>query len=438
MSTILTNSSDRQTKPSFNEKEAYDRISRLPKIFIASSSKAIEQAREIKRRLDIAEIAQVTLWQDSIPLSEYILDGLRNFAATVDFAVVLFTGDDEMAETGALDAKENPNSTQDETLIPEKHLAPRDNCIFELGLFMGALGLEPRRALLLKTSNSKLLSDLGSSYIFAEWPSLNDDSEKREATIQQAINKIKKSVLDLGYCFNHPPRTAPRIIPKDRLMDLEKRKPGGQLLNSDAVEVLIHVTQPLELDHDLAKTVCENMRGDISYCYFFYAENDGVQFFSSLVSTLAAAPIDPTEPGPINIDGWRDLMQLNEDTVSKVLDTMRKRLRIYFKPKKPDIEFCVHNARHENDAICYLRHSAESFVEWYKGKSAKYIADELKSTCPPPRRIVFQGSGGWHLYDEANRKFLDLLRYEIQGRFPDGALTNKALEVCFGDKPPGQ
>jgi len=89
-----------------DEKEAGARLSRLPKIFIASSSKAIEQAREIKRRLDIAEIAQVTLWQDSIPLSEYILDGLRNFAATVDFAVVLFTGDDEMAETGALDPKE--------------------------------------------------------------------------------------------------------------------------------------------------------------------------------------------------------------------------------------------------------------------------------------------------------------------------------------------
>jgi predicted nucleotide-binding protein len=435
---VLTNSNDPQTKPSSNDKGAGVGSSRLPKIFIASSSKALEQAMEIKRRLEKEQIAQVVLWQDSIPAGEFILEGLRNFAATVDFAVVLFTGDDEMAETGALDPNENPNSTQRETLTSEKQLAPRDNCIFELGLFMGALGLEPRRALLVRTRNSELLSDL-QGIIYAEWPLPDDPPKKREAAIKRAIEQIKASVRLLGYCFNHPPRTEPRIIPKDRLMDLEKRKPGGQLLDSDAVEVLIHTSQPLELDHDLARTVCENMRGDISYSYFFYADDDGVQFFSSLVSTLAAALIDPPPgSGRIYSDGWRDLMRSNEESVSKVLETMRYQLRVYFKSRKPDIEFCVHNARHDNDAICYLRHSADSFVEWYKGKSAKYIADELKATCPPPRKIIFRGSGGWHLYDEENRKFLDLLKEGVQRRFPDGPLTNKAMEICFGDKTSGQ
>jgi hypothetical protein len=390
-----------------------------PKVFIASSWAALKIARKLKRKLDDERprVAEVILWEDAFPVGGIILNTLREQAAAVDFAVVLFTAEDVVRDANNVEMR-----------------APRDNCVFELGLFMGALGLEPRRALLLRAKNSSLLSDLG-GLVYGELPDSTDTSEKREELLDRAVEQIKSSVNDLKYCFNHPPYPEPRIIPKDRLMDLEKPSLlGGKLVDSDTTEVLIHTCQPLELNHDLAKTVCENMSADISYRYFFEAEAGSIKFFSSLIRTLAAAPIHVRDPEKLNSERWRDLMRVNEQNVIRALKIMRSQLRIYFLARKPDLEFCIHNATHENEAICYLRHTADSFVEWFRGESAKYVADRLKTKCFDDEDMVFQGSAGWDLYSQEHRSFLRELKEDTLRKFPDGRLRVKVAQMCFGER----
>lgn len=397
-----------------------------PRVFVASSTPGLPMAKKIVEELKKEDIAQITLWNEAFPPGAIILDTLRDQAATTDFAVVLFTADDLAAAT-------------------DGSKAPRDNCVFELGLFMGALGLEPRRSLLLRDKKSLLLSDLG-GLIYIDLPSaVDDDKIKKKAAeenekekeeeefIKRAVEQIKSSIKDLRYCFNRAIRNEPRIIPKKRLMDLEKR--GENLMDSDAVEVLINTTQPMELNHALAKTVCENMSADVTYVYFFQADPGSIKFFSSLVGTIAASKLNCGEDEQLNIDEWRALMgkEGNCQAVEKVLNTMQNQLRIYFLPKKPYLEFCVHNASHKNEAICYLRHTADSFVEWFKGESAKYVADELRTRRFPNGNndIVFQGTQGFELYGHANHEFLIELVSSTIKRFPK-CLQEKAEQVCFG------
>ncbi len=388
------------------------RPSAKPKIFIASSTPALPLAEKLKVKLEKGDekdgLAEVILWSDgAFGLGGVILNTLQEQAASVDFAVVLFTADDA-------------------------GLAPRDNCVFELGLFMGALGLDSERSLLLRTKESSLLSDLG-GLVTAELP--DGKSKKREEELlNRAVKQIKASVKELGYCFNHPPKDL-RIIPAERLLDLEKpERHGGKLVDSQVTEVLIHATQPMELDHALARTVCENMSADVSYSYFFEAEPSGISFFSSLVSTLAAAQLDAPE-SDMNADQWSTFMgrKSNLDKVRTALKTMQKQLRIYLLPKRPDLEFCVHNAKHENEAICYLRHSADIFVEWFRGQNAKYMAEELRAKCfPRPQKMVFQGSQGYDLYSQEHQDFREELIETTVARFPE-ALRPQVREVCFGN-----
>lgn len=397
-----------------------------PKVFIASSTPGRRLAEKLVEALKKEDIARLRPWwtRDAFPAGAVILDALLDQAEEIDFAVVFFTPDDYADKDG--------------------NKGPRDNCVFELGLFMGALGLEPKRSILLRDKNSQLLNDLG-GVIYIDLPpdtsTLSEEERDKveEPFIKVAVETIKSSIKDLGYCFNHATRDEPRIIPKERLMDLEKR--GQNLMDSDAVEVLINTTQPMELNHNLAKSVCENMSADVIYTYFFQADAGSIRFFSSLVGALAAANLDPKtlkklkEGEKPNIAQWRELMSEDRDSVDNVLETMRNQLRIYFLPRKPHLEFCVHNANHKNEAICYLRHTADSFVEWFKGESAKYVADELR-TCrfaDDNSNIVFQGTQGYELYGHANQRFLKELAANTLNRFPAGALRNKASDICFGD-----
>jgi hypothetical protein len=93
----------------------------------------------------------------------------------------------------------------------------------------------------------------------------------------------------------------------------------------------------------------------------------------------------------------------------------------------------VHNAKHENEAIWYLRHSADIFVEWFRGQNAKYMAEELRKKCfPRPQKMVFQGSQGYDLYSQEHQDFREELMEMTLARFPHD-LRDEVKEVCFGN-----
>jgi CAP12/Pycsar effector protein, TIR domain len=148
-----------------------------PSLFIGSSSEGLEFARAARSLL--AQDAETTIWNEGFfGLGSTFIETLVNSLARFDFAMLVLTPDDLIA------------SRKDETL------GPRDNVIFELGLFMGRLGRA--RTFILHQSNApvKIPSDLaGVTMAMYEWP--RADASHRSA-LGAACDRIREVIRDLG------------------------------------------------------------------------------------------------------------------------------------------------------------------------------------------------------------------------------------------------
>jgi hypothetical protein len=116
-----------------------------PRIFLGSSGKQAKLLRALTRGLE--DVAQVEPWTTSFNPGTTTLDRLGELVHEVDFAVLVFARDDWT--TTSPGASPPPGTGQD---------SPRDNVVFEAGLFGGVLGM--RRTFILHARGSKLPSDL--------------------------------------------------------------------------------------------------------------------------------------------------------------------------------------------------------------------------------------------------------------------------------------
>ena len=111
-----------------------------PRIFLGSSGKQTELLEAITRGLE--DVVDVEPWTTTFNPGRSTLDRLVELSQEVDFAAFVFAQDDWTAA----DASQSGQAS------------PRDNVVFEAGLFGGALGI--RRTFILHASGSKLPSDL--------------------------------------------------------------------------------------------------------------------------------------------------------------------------------------------------------------------------------------------------------------------------------------
>src|SRR6476646_5519997 len=116
-----------------------------PSIFLGSSGKQEKLLQALTRGL--ADVAHVEPWTTSFNPGTTTLERLLELAHEVDFAAFVFARDD-WTSTGP-SALPVPGSAQ---------ASPRDNVVFEAGLFGGALGM--RRTFILHATGAKLPSDL--------------------------------------------------------------------------------------------------------------------------------------------------------------------------------------------------------------------------------------------------------------------------------------
>src|SRR6188508_2494901 len=108
-----------------------------PRIFLGSSGKQAKLLAALTRGLE--GVAHVEPWTTSFNPGTTTLERLLELTREVDFAAFVFAQDDWTATTPA-------------------QASPRDNVIFEAGLFGGVLGM--RRTFILHASGSKLPTDL--------------------------------------------------------------------------------------------------------------------------------------------------------------------------------------------------------------------------------------------------------------------------------------
>jgi predicted nucleotide-binding protein len=113
-----------------------------PLVFIGSSVEGLQIAREIQSGLAHDRMI-VSVWTDGVfRASRGAVESLLDAVRKSDFAVLLLSPDDTVISREVQSA------------------APRDNCIFELGLFMGALGRERSFIVKPRGEDIKLPSDL--------------------------------------------------------------------------------------------------------------------------------------------------------------------------------------------------------------------------------------------------------------------------------------
>src|ERR687892_743489 len=111
-----------------------------PRIFIGSSGKQAKLLQSITRGLE--DVADVEPWTTTFNPGRSTLDRLVELSQEVDFAAFVFAQDDWTTT----DASQSGQAS------------PRDNVVFEAGLFGSALGMH--RTFILHASGAKLPSDL--------------------------------------------------------------------------------------------------------------------------------------------------------------------------------------------------------------------------------------------------------------------------------------
>src|SRR5262247_1941916 len=116
-----------------------------PRIFLGSSGQQQKLVQALTRGLE--DVAHVEPWTTSFNPGTSTLERLLELAREVDFAAFVFAHDDWTADSPA---SSDPSGSG--------QASPRDNVVFEAGLFGAALGM--RRTFILHASGAKLPSDL--------------------------------------------------------------------------------------------------------------------------------------------------------------------------------------------------------------------------------------------------------------------------------------
>jgi hypothetical protein len=166
---------------------------RKPRIFIASSVESLDVADAINVNLD--HHAEVTVWKNGFKLSSSTIDSLLEKAETVDFAIFIFTPDDVA------------------TIRDQSKNVVRDNVLFELGLFTGALGKE--RCFIVKPREVELHFPTD---LLGLTPA-DYDGKRSDGDLASAVNHpcvlIKKAVSELG------------LVSQDLEIQKRRRKKSG-------------------------------------------------------------------------------------------------------------------------------------------------------------------------------------------------------------------
>lgn len=149
----------------------------IPHLFIGSSSESLKVAAALARQFQLDPM-EVLLWKHGVfEASDATIEGLEKLLPTTDFAVLVLTADDSLKTR------------------KRKQRAPRDNVIFELGLFMGAIGRKRTFMLVEKRRQALRLPPDLSGVTYIEFDQAN--AKVLRESLADAVLQIRKRVADL-------------------------------------------------------------------------------------------------------------------------------------------------------------------------------------------------------------------------------------------------
>lgn len=210
-----------------------------PRVFIGSSTEGLEVAEFVKNFLS-ADYDCVVWNEDVFKANDSFLETLLKAASLFDFGIMVFSSDDE-------------------TKVRHKMFdTPRDNVMFEFGLFLGRVGRE--RAFVIQEDGCHLPSDLLG--ITIPTYKIKTDATGKKQIVPDSLNeilmKVKKrmddcvrlgqlgllpsTVLAIGYFDNFVKLVSEWISRNPGIMEI-----GGNTYTSAKLKIVI----PSDLDADI-------------------------------------------------------------------------------------------------------------------------------------------------------------------------------------------
>jgi hypothetical protein len=185
------------------------------RVFIGSSKESIQVMETIAAGLE-GDMA-VVRWTDRkvFPAGEFILNSLLKQVQAFDFAVMVFGPDDVVISRR------------------QRTSAPRDNVVFELGLFMSRL--EHHRALVVAPFGSrtriKILSDLAglNPVVYTPPTKRGHNRAALKRALAEAVAEIRDKVKEIG------PKPAAEVLPYEGPRDVLDAAPVVTDLLSTAI-----------------------------------------------------------------------------------------------------------------------------------------------------------------------------------------------------------
>jgi methyl-accepting chemotaxis protein len=153
-----------------------------PNVFIASSAEGLSVAEAVNIKMEYE--AQVKQWDNAFDLSSVTITSLIKRANETDYGIFIFHKDDKT------------------TIRGNEYSVVRDNVLFELGIFIGALGIEKCFVLIPKSveDNFRLPTDLAGVTTTTYDDQLDDmvDAVTTScAKIKHAIKKQQKVIIPI-------------------------------------------------------------------------------------------------------------------------------------------------------------------------------------------------------------------------------------------------
>ncbi len=149
-------------------------MSDKPNIFIASSGEGVSVAEAVAIKLE--HDARPKLWDNAFDLSSITISALIEKTKDADYAVFIFHKDDKT------------------TIRENTYSVVRDNVLFELGLFIGALGIEKCFILVPKSKENefRMPTDLAGVTTTTYDDELEDMVDAVATSCAKVKNQIKK------------------------------------------------------------------------------------------------------------------------------------------------------------------------------------------------------------------------------------------------------
>ena len=382
----------------------------IPTLFIASSSLAKRLAEALAKELNDSGEVRAEAWvgEEAFANNRQILATLIDHSRKKDFAVVILTGDNQLALDGGAQVG-----------------VPRANCVFELGLFIGAFGQPERCFLLSSLPNQVLLDQLidvgGQVYEGLELPQNLSSEGLCRMIAKEKATAVLRMVREHG-CYYHRPRCS--ALTTAELLAVE----SNPALIRKGCAIMIKERDLPETRLRFAAVVRGNMRRPVNYLYLFGPEFENYPRIAMLMRSLVLAGLVPE-------DLYDDYDELSEDDRKAWLEGKSAAARDEIRKVTPHLfvelteavgfdEFCIHMADRRSPRG-YLKIENDRYVG-IPSRSAKerYEYDPYLARIHWPTETIFNP-------DRVSPEILRGIRHQIADKFP-ASLQEPMLEACFG------